>query len=411
MKASSAGSTAELGVHLAGAAFIEAGFAFRPQTVFDFGIDALAEWVDRERATGQLLAIQIKAGPSYLREVDGDGLVFRTDRRHVAYWLNHPLPVILCLVDIDSRVVYWQSVLEETVHSTGEGFKVVVPRGQQVSDQQVESLLTYATPVVPSTRYTVFGPEDISHGSAKRYSFKVLLNRTASRAEVATILRQVTNEGARRSYNRSDIAAKRWGDSDASVVWVYAYPSMSDMKANNHYASSLWIADDLDAKDRPGPLEGEEFGDGLVIKWSGYYDLRAKMASGGLLRKEDYLTAVDEIIATLSTAHDNLSRRLEDLGPSIASDRNFVEASAADFAAISEAESAFHTLGLAPIECDDLDLVLSGYVGDLGNVVLFYSAQSFLERSASQRLILARTSLQSAENTRGHLRYERIEAR
>ena len=96
------------------------GFAFRPQYAEDYGIDAHAELIEAEHPTGRLLGIQLKSGPSYFTERQGDSYVFRADRTHVEYWTDHCLPVLVCLCDVDNRQIYWQVVNRQTAISTGK---------------------------------------------------------------------------------------------------------------------------------------------------------------------------------------------------------------------------------------------------------------------------------------------------
>jgi hypothetical protein len=49
--------------------------------------------------TGRQLAAQVKAGQSYFREETDGGFVNRPSDRHVRYWRDYALPVILILVD------------------------------------------------------------------------------------------------------------------------------------------------------------------------------------------------------------------------------------------------------------------------------------------------------------------------
>jgi len=53
----------------------------------------------------------------------------------------------------------------------------------------LRSLLTQLS---QTDRYTIFTIDDSSHGGAKRYSFEVVVNGSATKAEVAAIVRQVT---------------------------------------------------------------------------------------------------------------------------------------------------------------------------------------------------------------------------
>ncbi|MEE9391222.1 MAG: DUF4365 domain-containing protein, partial [Planctomycetota bacterium] len=169
MKANETERTDRRGVALTMGAFESLGFAFREQTESDYGIDGHAELVDSGAPTGQLLGIQIKTGPSYLSERTEKEISFRTDAAHVDYWINHALPVVICLCDADNQTIYWQPVTKETAISTGKGYRFNIPLAQVLDDNSVPDLTDLLTPLVSPYRYTLFKTEDASHGLAKRY--------------------------------------------------------------------------------------------------------------------------------------------------------------------------------------------------------------------------------------------------
>ena len=204
--------TAEAGVHLAGSAFEQLGLAFRVQRENDFGIDAHVELIVDDSATGRLIAVQVKSGPSYLVEQSEASYVFRADSGHVQYWLNHSLPEIVCICDTDNNVVYWQSIAQDTAISTGDGFKFMVPKHQTVSAPSLAALTHIFTPVVSHDKYTILRTSDQSHALPKRYSFHVVLNGTFTKREVASIVRQLTIDGAKRRYYRNNLTERTWGD-------------------------------------------------------------------------------------------------------------------------------------------------------------------------------------------------------
>ncbi len=93
MKALPTDQVERRGVALAMDTFENMGFAFREQHQHDYGIDAHVELIDDQKPTGQLLALQIKAGSSYFSEATVEDYVYRPESKHVNYWLNHSLPV------------------------------------------------------------------------------------------------------------------------------------------------------------------------------------------------------------------------------------------------------------------------------------------------------------------------------
>lgn len=118
--------TDRLGVSKADHFFSSHGWLFREQHLHDHGIDAQVEIVKNGKPTGDLIAIQIKSGTSYLSERTNNHIVFRTDDNHIQYWFGHSLPVILILYDPQEDACYWENISEETIVSTGKGWKVAV---------------------------------------------------------------------------------------------------------------------------------------------------------------------------------------------------------------------------------------------------------------------------------------------
>jgi len=88
----------------------ELGWLFRAQPTEDYGIDAHAEVVDGEDVRGRLLALQIKGGVSWFGEPCPGGWWFRPAGKHVQYWTNHSLPVVVVLYHPETGRCHWQLV-------------------------------------------------------------------------------------------------------------------------------------------------------------------------------------------------------------------------------------------------------------------------------------------------------------
>jgi hypothetical protein len=109
----------------------------------DFGVDLFVETVTNGRPSGRYFAVQVKAGPSYFTERTSEGVVFR-DSTHLDYWSSYSLPVIVALYDPSTEVSYWQAVGPSTVHSTGKGWKMVVPWTQRIDTDSADALILLA---------------------------------------------------------------------------------------------------------------------------------------------------------------------------------------------------------------------------------------------------------------------------
>jgi len=125
---------AEDGVRYVWNAVAALGWIFRLQTGPDVGIDAQVETVHDNKPTGRLLGIQVKSGDSYFREPTEEGWLYRGSARHLEYWLNHTMPVIVCLCDSTSGSVYWTPITRWNTTRLAAGWKVTVPREQRIDE-------------------------------------------------------------------------------------------------------------------------------------------------------------------------------------------------------------------------------------------------------------------------------------
>lgn len=137
-----------LGIHAVAKIFNnEFNWVFRDQPVNDFGIDALVEVTrlslnfKKLLPIGKLIAVQIKSGKSYFKENMNDYFVFRGLKKHLDYWLNYSIPVILILYDKSADMAYWQIINHSTVISTEKSFKVHIPKKNLLNANNRETLV------------------------------------------------------------------------------------------------------------------------------------------------------------------------------------------------------------------------------------------------------------------------------
>ena len=128
-------ATEQQGVHLVGAAITRVNWIFREQPIADMGIDAHVEVCHDGEPTGELLGLQIKTGDSFFTEKAENGVVFRGNLTHLAYWQRHVLPVILVLVDLRLQTAYWVAVTPQTIERTVKHWKITVPNSQVLSQE------------------------------------------------------------------------------------------------------------------------------------------------------------------------------------------------------------------------------------------------------------------------------------
>ena len=94
----------------------------------DFGIDGLIEVVTIEGSvTGQMLAIQIKYGKSFVGEKNKWGYIYRGELKHFNYLANYPVPVLIVVCDPETELCYWARFQPEQAEVTDNGWKITIP--------------------------------------------------------------------------------------------------------------------------------------------------------------------------------------------------------------------------------------------------------------------------------------------
>lgn len=384
-----------------------AGFAVREQTSSDYGIDAIAELIDDETATGQLVAIQIKSGRSYLGETKDGCYIYRPDAQHVDYWLGHTLPVIVCLCDPESEIVYWERVAKDTIESTRKGYKLAVPQARQLGKDTREVLKDLVTPRVASSDYTLVSTDDVSHGMAKRYSIKVVVNRPMTKPELAAVIRDMTAKTAKRRYFRNAMVKGRWGEADAHVVWTFIYASAADEKKSNYTCRSLWIDPSLDDKYAPSSLAGEDIGDGTIVDWNQSPMAGLSENDHGDFDKEHYLDLVDPIVGLVTGSLADIGQALQKWQSSASTEANFLSETSSARQQISDAYDAHAGSPEPPYECHDLDASVGSMLAYAHNIVLYHSERGIELRGAHVRRQMTASALEDANKCINCIKFER----
>lgn len=398
--------TSRRGVLIAGDAFESLDFAFREQATSDFGIDAHVEPRRGAVGTGQLLALQIKSGPSYFKRATPDGWWLETDQKHADYWLGHALPVVVVAVDVESRQAYWRAVTPDTVVSTGKGRKIFIPRNQRVEAASRRILLDMLTPVVSPGRYTIFRHEDVSHATAKRYSLDIVLKGTLSKADAACVVRAATAEARQSSYHRNELTSARWSGVPADVVWTFVYPSADDRAQANWYCRSIWIREDLGAADRPFSFQGENVGNDVLVDWKDTYGPTAEFLASRSADKHSYLVAVRPMVDRFEQLLGRHGGHLDQLVRGDVTLAAFLHQTSSDRRAITDLYQASTDLPLAPFECEVVDTKLAEFAAHMDNMVLPHSPRGPANRSGPNEQWNAQRARNDALKALGHLRYE-----
>lgn len=184
--------TERLGVAKLDQFFSSHGWLFREQMVHDYGIDAHVEITKENYPSGDLIAIQIKSGKSFFTEQNERAWIFRTEDKHIEYWSNHTLPVILVLYHPEDEILYWQVINEDTVESTGKGWKIEVPKSQTLDSKSLAVLSKLTQPEayvqkLNKLKLDRYWMEKINDGFDVYVEFDDWVNKSLSRYQINLI--------------------------------------------------------------------------------------------------------------------------------------------------------------------------------------------------------------------------------
>lgn len=108
------------------------GLIFRRQEKNDLGIDAQIEFLEDQKGTGRLIAVQIKCGETFFCEKNETGFIFRGEIKHFNYWVGHSLPVILAICHPLTKEVFWVHVTKANSILLEKSWKIIIPFNQRL---------------------------------------------------------------------------------------------------------------------------------------------------------------------------------------------------------------------------------------------------------------------------------------
>src|SRR5262249_28104829 len=83
-------------------------------------------------------------GESFFRTTTEDGYVFTGERKHLNYFLNYSVPVILILCDPVTEKCWWCEIDPLETDETSDGWRITVPFNQQFDPSSKEKLAALA---------------------------------------------------------------------------------------------------------------------------------------------------------------------------------------------------------------------------------------------------------------------------
>jgi len=135
-KFSNSAQMGEIGVALVRCLFTQQfRWIFRPvHQEQDFGIDGYVDIVnDNSQVTGRSFAVQVKCGGSYLKESNYGEYWYVGENKHLNYLLNHPVPVVVILVNPDTKDFFWGAFDINNTEEHGKNWRMPIPQSQKLT--------------------------------------------------------------------------------------------------------------------------------------------------------------------------------------------------------------------------------------------------------------------------------------
>ncbi|MBG1268341.1 DUF4365 domain-containing protein [Nostoc sp. WHI] len=296
MKANLNSHTGRIGVAATELIFNRLGWIFREQPIEDYGIDAHVEIVENGKATGKLIALQIKCGDSWFKETTEDEIVFRGKAKHLEYWQDHSLPVLIILYNDQEGYAYWQVVNKNTVKNTGIDWKLLIPFEQKIDESSKIQIEKFSKKLTAASDYTILSLRDVSHGRVKKYSANILLSKEFTKSEITRIIKDVTTELITRQYYRNKEVKQHWKGKNTDIIWLFLYLSLDDVSKTNSICRTQWISKELPPECSPIRLDGEFIDDETSVDWNERYRDISRLLSSYEVTKEDYLDSMLDIL-------------------------------------------------------------------------------------------------------------------
>ncbi|MCR4817324.1 MAG: DUF4365 domain-containing protein [Fretibacterium sp.] len=110
---------------------------FREQRSGDTGLNAHLEVVEEYPKMGKMVGLQVRSESGSEIERTARGYVCRGEMAHVAYWLQHSLPVIVMVYERGQDRLLWEAVTPETIEISGQHWELLVPYDQIYGEESV----------------------------------------------------------------------------------------------------------------------------------------------------------------------------------------------------------------------------------------------------------------------------------
>ncbi len=403
--------------------FNEMGYFFREQNKHDFGIDAHVETDDgQEKGTGRIIALQIKSGESNFKFNKRGDLVFYDNKkpapgRHIRYWAESTLPVILILYSPEQKVAWWCDVKAYISRHPAillkPPYRIEIPREHILTvDSKAEFAELAAAPTsklsLAENYYDLLTINDVSHAGTKRYTADILVGDGNNDA-IRFAIYQTTEQLKTVVEHSSSIREFHWGDQSPHVIWIFVYKSLQDKVQNNWIARALWRDLSNEGAKLIKPDNMNDYVENIEIdfaskeQYTAWRDHLLKKAS----TKTQFIKKVDLWTPQIDVLIQQGNSVIEKIEKQEIVETNFITEMGKLEHAFTQIEHQIDNGTVAPTECHDAEEQFVLILADAGNFFISFSARG-LETwpEARKRMYFAKRYSQKYKDDREMLGFE-----
>jgi len=276
----------------------------REQPISDYGIDFQIEIVDDDLPTGMLYAVQLKSGRSYFNELTEDAIVFRGKKRHLSYWTDYSLPVILVLYNPEEDNLYWTFVNQENTIETDKAWKIEIPKSNILTKKSKQEIAKY---YINTNDFTLLKTEDTSHALSRRISVKLLHKKDISNYTIKNTIPHFIEKLKSSDYFRNEIVSENHKNKLADSIWVYTYKTIEQFHRGLPHCIAVWNDPKSESPTKLSNYD-ECIDNNIQIKW-GNDIIPDAFIENNEMSKGKYLNIIDKFVSEAK----NEIQRIEEL--------------------------------------------------------------------------------------------------
>ncbi len=389
-----------VGVHKVALTFLtEFGWIEREQPISDFGIDMHVEIVQNQIPSGQIIAIQIKSGMSYFSEETEKSIIYRGKKKHLDYWLNQSLPVLIILYNPNSEKSYWEFIYSSKITELEKGWKIEIPKRNLLTESKEKITKVYSNP----NHYTTLSISDTSHIGARRISAKILVECTQAKNKFSmkNMIPSIIEKLKLSDYYGNEIIKKNYQDKPADIVFLFFYDGIQQVERGLTFCRAIW--NNKNCKYPLAPFTADEVINEIEIIWDTNYSAFTDFIPDNELPKGFYLDKADDVFKKSKIIYNQLNQQLSEYQKKgnykkLLSSILFLQSDLDDLNnnALNE--------GFPPLECQEIDSLISGIVVSLHNILIITNDK---DRDESNVVHLLKDYLRVVEEKLPFYEYER----